>query len=78
MGSSQSRFFIQVSEDFPDHRRVFRGLVKRIPGEHDGRVLMVALTHSGIELIDRAIAVRFADASYSFKALSLEDRELLA
>ena len=39
---------------------------------------MVALTHSGIELIDRAIAVRSADASYSFKALSLEDRELLA
>jgi DNA-binding MarR family transcriptional regulator len=55
-----------------------KGLVKRIPGEHDRRVLTVVLTPAGIELIDRAIAVRFADADQSLKALSLESRELLA
>jgi DNA-binding MarR family transcriptional regulator len=54
-----------------------RGLVKRTPGEHDRRVLKVALTPSGIELIDRAIAVRFTEASHSLEALSPEDRELL-
>lgn len=55
-----------------------KGLVKRAPEERDGRVRTVALTKSGVKLIDKAIAVRFADASRSIQVLSDEDRAQLA
>lgn len=52
--------------------------VSRALDKRDGRVRTVALTPAGIDLIDEAIAVRFAEATRSVQALSQRDRDELA
>lgn len=53
-------------------------LVCRTRDDLDGRIRLVALTPAGIALIDRAIAVRFADANGLVASLSGDNLEQLA
>ncbi|WP_299366204.1 MarR family winged helix-turn-helix transcriptional regulator [Winogradskyella sp.] len=53
------------------------GLIYRAPDIKDGRVKKVVLTDAGKELIDRAIEVRFAEASDAIKSLSQQEKEIL-
>ncbi len=49
-------------------------LVKRVPDEEDGRVLAVALTSAGVNLIDQAIVVRFQEAASAAASLSPQEQ----
>jgi len=52
-------------------------LIYRSPNLKDGRIKLVGLTSKGVELIDKAIEIRFIEASDSIKILNnTENREL--
>ncbi|MEV0008740.1 MarR family transcriptional regulator [Streptomyces sp. NPDC047973] len=50
-------------------RLVEAGLVRREPGVEDARVIQVALTERGSELIERAVAVHLASIAREFEPL---------
>jgi len=52
-------------------------LIYRSPDPKDGRIKLVGLTSKGVKLIDKAIKIRFAEASDSIKVLNkIENIEL--
>ena len=53
------------------------GLVRREAEPNDRRVVRVVLAKAGVELVDRAIEVRFAEAESAAKTLSSKDRKTL-
>jgi DNA-binding MarR family transcriptional regulator len=59
-------------------RLAARGLVTRTVGGHDGRVRDVALTDTGLRLVDELIAVHLAAERRLIAALSSEDESALA
>ena len=54
-----------------------RGLVRREAEPSDRRGVRVLLTEAGIELVDRAIEARFAEADSAMAGLSTRDRTTL-
>jgi DNA-binding MarR family transcriptional regulator len=54
------------------------GLVSRSTEDSDRRSLMAALTHKGLKLVDKVIAVRFAEAGDAVAALSSTERTNLS
>ncbi|MEM7051431.1 MAG: MarR family transcriptional regulator [Acidobacteriota bacterium] len=55
-----------------------QGWVERVPNPQDRRGRSVALTKSGRELVDRAIAARFASAEELMASVAASDRDRLA
>jgi DNA-binding MarR family transcriptional regulator len=53
-------------------------LITRTEDESDGRIKKASLTKKGIALIDKAIELRFNEASDAVKGLSAEDQKSLA
>ena len=53
------------------------GLVQRIPDPNDRRGVLVELTPKGLELVDRAIGVRFNEAQELVDLLKPKERESL-
>lgn len=53
-------------------------LIYRSPDEKDGRIKRASLTPKGIKVIDKAIEVRFAEASDSINYLNRSEKETLA
>ena len=55
-----------------------RGLIRRDPDDSDRRSLLAALTPSGLELIETAIASHFGQAEQAIAGLDAADRDELA
>jgi len=53
-------------------------LIYRSPDPKDGRIKSVGLTSKGVELIDKAIEIRFAEASDSIKVLNKAENKALS
>lgn len=53
-------------------------LIYRLPDPNDGRVKIAALTKEGIKVIEKAIEVRFQEASDSINVLSDNEKHQLA
>ncbi|HEV7607888.1 MAG TPA: MarR family transcriptional regulator [Steroidobacteraceae bacterium] len=54
------------------------GLLARSPEDSDRRSLMASLTPKGVKLVDRAIAIRFEEASHAVAALTPAEQVSLA
>ena len=53
-------------------------LIYRAPDKKDGRIKLAGLTEKGIEVIDKAIVIRFEEASASVQNLTAKERDRLA
>ncbi|WP_159023724.1 MarR family winged helix-turn-helix transcriptional regulator [Formosa sp. L2A11] len=53
-------------------------LIYRAPDKNDGRIKLAALTEKGIEVIDKAIVIRFDEAKDSVNYFEQEEQEQLS
>lgn len=60
------------------HQLVYAGLVERLPSEHDGRSVLVALTPAGVALVDRVGPEHLANERRMLAPLTAEEQATLA
>lgn len=60
------------------HQLEYAGLVRRVPSEHDGRSVQVALTPAGAALVDRVGREHLANERRILATLTAEEQATLA
>lgn len=60
------------------HQLEYAGLVGRVPSEHDGRSVLVALTPAGVALVDRVGPEHLANERRMLAPLTAEEQATLA
>jgi DNA-binding MarR family transcriptional regulator len=60
------------------HQLEYAGLVRRVPSEHDGRSVLVALTPAGLALVDRVGPEHLSNEHRMLATLTTEEQATLA